>query len=84
MIWVDKQNIEGWLPYTPVLGRQTIDGQEYDVYKSNGSTWTLIIFVKIVPMPTGSIAIDHFVNYLVENGHIPSEEYTRVLNLATK
>jgi hypothetical protein len=83
MIWVDEQNITGWLPYKPVLGRLAIDGQQYDVYKSE-CAGTLVSFVKVIPMPTGSIAVDHFVNYLVEKGIIPADGYLATIEFGNE
>lgn len=81
MIWIDYKN--PWVNPLPNQGRVIIDGQEYDVTK-NQYDWSLIVFKKVVPMPIGSINIDHFLNFLVSNGQIGTNEFLADIELGNE
>ena len=76
MIWVNHQNMPQNFTKATNSQRVTIDGDEYDYgYWDKQGTHDYIKFVKVVPQITGSIFVDHFLIFLMEEGYISVDEY---------
>jgi hypothetical protein len=76
MIWVDSQNMRIDYSTKSSYRRVSIDNQEYDYWVNiNPNGITFIGFNKVDSNQKGSISIDHFLAFLINEGHISNDNY---------
>ena len=72
MIWMDNNIIN---PAGSLIASVNFDGFEYNVYRANWDTWTYIAFLSVEPQYSGLLAVHNFVQYLVNEGMLNTDEY---------
>ena len=72
MIWMDN-NLIG--PAGNIIGTVTFDGFDYYLYQANWDSWTYFAFISAEPQYSGVLGVHHFVNHLVSQGMLNSDEY---------
>jgi hypothetical protein len=88
MIWINSQNTASWMPTSHFIRKVTIDGQDYDFYfytfPYETTTRNFFLFNKVVPISVGSVSIDHFLKYLVNNGYESGANYLSVIEFGNE
>jgi len=80
MIWLDKEKLE---PGGDFIKRVTIGGEDYDFYKTDWD-WTYFAFVKVSPKLKGITKIHEFVNYLIQEGYVSTDEYLASIEIGNE
>ena len=93
MIWVDRTD---WLPsgHEHHVDEATIDGADYAVFVRQNPkdpeghpSWVgqkYIAFAKYTDQFSGTLRLDQFLDYLVEEGHVPDDHYVTVVELGNE
>jgi hypothetical protein len=61
----------------------TIDGEDYHFYTSY-FRWSYLTFVKIKKKRKGSLALEKFIAYLINNNYITPDEYLASVELGNE
>ncbi len=81
MVWLEYAEVS--LPGEWLQGTVTIDGEDYDVYRGAGATFSpgytrdYLGFLRQSPKRAGTLNLSHFVQYLLAQGYISPSEYFR-------
>jgi hypothetical protein len=70
-----------------LVGDVVIDGKQYALYKADnfGAGWRFIVFQpKVYPIPTGSINIKSFLDYLKFRGWVSGQEYLAAVEFGSE
>ena len=72
MIWMDNNLIS---PAGNIIGTVTFDGLDYNLYRADWDSWTYFAFLSAEPQYNGVLGVHHFVDHLVSQGMLNSDEY---------
>jgi hypothetical protein len=80
MVWVDRK--EAGIDSYWFVGRVKIGGEDYDFYRIPDLKGTLskrdfMIFIKVKPMPAGSLELADFLAYMLKKKYLTEEEFVK-------
>lgn len=99
-MWVDATKSAGQWPHkaeimikllgtwkdSPVVDTLTVDGVTYDVCVDNSTSrqWIFLSFASQTPMPTATIRVKPFVDYLLAKGYLAPTDYLSTIEFGSE